>query len=87
MKYLLLLVIVVAVLWLMRMGRSSGNGEKGARADAPAGATPKRRVTAPQEMVACTHCGVHLPRSEAVPDPAGRLYCSESHRLLHEAQI
>lgn len=31
-------------------------------------------------MVACAHCGVHLPRDEALADPHGRSYCSTAHR-------
>lgn len=85
MKYLLLLVIVVAVLWLMRMGRTGETDAKSAR-DAARGAAPRQRAAPPQEIVACAHCGVHLPRSEALPGPAGRLYCSESHRQLREGQ-
>jgi uncharacterized protein len=30
-------------------------------------------------MVACAHCGVHLPRTETLPGPDG-VYCSEAHR-------
>lgn len=34
---------------------------------------------APQAMVGCAHCGLHLPRHEALP--AGeRFYCCEEHR-------
>ena len=35
----------------------------------------------PEHMVACTHCGVNLPRSEALED-GGHFYCSEEHRRL-----
>jgi uncharacterized protein len=80
-KYLLLLIVVVAVLWLMRLGRS-GSGQQ-ERADASPAPAPKQGA-APrvQEIVACVHCGVHLPRNEALPGPGG-LYCSEAHRQLH----
>lgn len=40
---------------------------------------PERRAGDPL-MVACTRCGVHLPRDEALADPGGRLYCSTAHR-------
>lgn len=36
---------------------------------------------APERMVACARCGVHLPESEALED-AGRRYCCEEHRRL-----
>ncbi len=32
------------------------------------------------KMVACAHCGVHIPESTAVRD-GDRLYCNEEHRL------
>ena len=35
----------------------------------------------PATMVACAHCGVHLPRPEATYDADGRSYCGEPHRL------
>jgi uncharacterized protein len=31
------------------------------------------------KMVACAHCGVHIPESEAVHDGDSH-YCSEEHR-------
>jgi uncharacterized protein len=34
-----------------------------------------------EAMVACTRCGVHVPRSEAL-EVAGRYFCSEEHRAL-----
>ncbi len=36
---------------------------------------------APERMVVCAHCGVHLPESEALEDD-GRHFCSEEHRRL-----
>jgi uncharacterized protein len=32
-------------------------------------------------MVECAHCGLHLPRSEAI-EAAGQSYCSAEHRAL-----
>jgi uncharacterized protein len=32
-------------------------------------------------MVRCAHCGIHLPRSEAVVS-RGRTYCSTAHLEL-----
>jgi len=74
MKYFILLVVVLAVLWYWRHSRSD---------DAPA--RPKRGAGAkapPQDMVQCPVCSVHLPRSDALPGPDGRLYCCAAHRLL-----
>lgn len=81
MKYLLLLLIVVAVLWLMRLGRSSAPNPKTPGAAAPSPAQPPV-----QQVVACAHCGVHLPIGDAVTGRAGRLYCSEAHRQLQDPE-
>lgn len=70
MKFLLVLVVVGTVLWLMfGRGRRDGSARK------------KPPPTRPAVMVACAHCGVHLPHSEALADAAGRPYCSDAHRL------
>lgn len=43
---------------------------------------PQAAATLRQEdVVACVHCGVFVPQSEAVPDEAGRLFCCDEHRL------
>lgn len=87
MKYLVLLLVVVAVLWLMRSGRGAGTGAKNGSGAAPSQASSTRGVEpVVQQVVACSHCGVHLPRSEALTGPGGRLYCSESHRQLQEGK-
>lgn len=69
MKYLVLLAIVMAVIWFLRHNR--GGGER--RDDAP-------EPGAPQDMVRCPVCSVHLPRSDALPGPDGQLYCCAAHR-------
>jgi uncharacterized protein len=72
MKILLFLVVVFVLLWLLR------------------GATTRRRggnaappPQAPQEMIACAHCGVHLPRDEALPGRGG-VFCGDAHRAAFE---
>ena len=42
------------------------------------GSDPAR---APERMVTCVRCGVHLPESEAIEGDGGR-FCSEEHRRL-----
>ena len=42
---------------------------------------PRGGVAAVDDMVACAHCGVHLPRADAVVDGSD-LYCGEDHRRL-----
>ena len=37
-----------------------------------------------EQIVACAHCGLHVPRSDAVITVDGAaVYCSEAHRRLH----
>ena len=71
-KILILLALVFGVLWLLK-GRRRGEG-----------AAPKSRPAEPakpQAMLACAHCGVHLPQNDVLADAAGRPFCSEAHRL------
>lgn len=36
-----------------------------------------------EDMVRCAHCGVHLPRSEAIVS-RGEFYCTNEHRQLRQ---
>ena len=76
-KVLILVGVVVGLaLWLLK-GRRSGAGAAPARDDKAAPAA----AAAPAKMVACAHCGVHLPRPEASYDAEGRPFCGEPHRV------
>lgn len=35
-----------------------------------------------EDMVRCTHCGVHLPKSESILSE-DKFFCSDEHRRLH----
>ncbi|MBL8305760.1 MAG: hypothetical protein JNM33_03625 [Rubrivivax sp.] len=72
MKYVILIALAAVVLWWLR-----------ARLRGPAAPTARRRAepARPQAMLACAHCGVHVPQADVVADAAGRPYCSEAHRL------
>jgi uncharacterized protein len=75
MKFVIVLVAVVALVWLLLGGRSRAARGPARRApSAPGGA-----ARAPEGMVACVHCGVHLPESEALRLGA-RVFCSAAHR-------
>lgn len=39
------------------------------------------RETGPEDMVKCAHCGVNLPRSEAIYS-GGDFFCTAEHRQL-----
>ncbi len=68
MKYLLTILLLLVV-WLLWTKRHSAEN------DLPA----QRPDPLPEKMVACSHCGVHLPESEGVCED-GRIYCCEAHR-------
>lgn len=71
-KSLLVIALVIGILWLLRRLRRR---------------LMARRTTArPRylETVRCGHCGVHLPRNQAVGSPREGYYCSEEHRLTRQ---
>lgn len=74
MKYLLLVLAILALVWLIRGAR---------RRDVPP-AAPHREAGV-QPMVACRQCGVHLPAHEALPGRGG-VFCGEAHRADYEKQ-
>ncbi|HWI11812.1 MAG TPA: PP0621 family protein [Burkholderiaceae bacterium] len=74
MKFLLLLVAVFVLLWLLRGSLQ--------RARRPPSA-PKPGAEAPQPMLSCAHCGLHLPRDEALPGRGG-VFCGAAHRAAYE---
>ena len=73
MKYVLLIAVVGVVLWLM-FGR-------GRRTEQVRQRETKRTAAGPVSMLQCAHCGVHLPKSDALFAAGGRPYCGEPHRL------
>jgi uncharacterized protein len=82
-KYLLIIGIALGVYWLWRQGRMAESREARPAPPAPPAAANKSAINPPQDMVACAHCGLHLPRSEALADgPGGSepFYCSAAHR-------
>ena len=73
MKFLLVLFVVVGMFWWLS-GRSARQHAVRRKAAPP---PPARQAVA---MVECAHCGVHLPRDEAVLE--GRTpFCGQAHRL------
>jgi uncharacterized protein len=71
-RIILIIVAVAVALFLLR--RALGATK---RADAPRAPAD----TAKGDLVACAHCGVNLPVSEA-RSAGGRHYCSEEHWRL-----
>ncbi|HYE41399.1 MAG TPA: PP0621 family protein, partial [Ramlibacter sp.] len=60
-KYLVLLLVIVLVLWLAR------RPGRGARPPSREAGQQRKAVVDPRPMVSCASCGVHLPRDEALP--------------------
>ncbi len=77
MKYLLVLLVVLAGAWMLLRRRERPPPAGPAAAPKPADPVSP----AAQAMLACAHCGVHLPKTEAQFDAVGRPFCSEAHRL------
>jgi len=70
---LLLLIGALALLWW-----AARRGDRRPRAAAPPASA--RVPAAPESMVRCAHCGVHLPGSEVLRDSAAQPYCCADHR-------
>ena len=68
MKYLIVLAVIAVVYALWRSQRQ-----------VPPGRRAGPRAGAPQDMVRCAHCGVHLPKGETLLQD-GRSYCCTAHR-------
>ncbi|VTU14137.1 hypothetical protein SRS16CHR_00941 [Variovorax sp. SRS16] len=75
MKFLLVLAVVFVAIWIWRKNRRDDMRERQPpkRATTPA-------VAAPQAMLRCAHCGLHLPAADAIGGPGGIAYCSVAHR-------
>jgi uncharacterized protein len=82
MKYLVILVLVLAVIWLWRGKRRASLAEK-ARQQKPPQSSGKTGALRTTEVIACDVCAVHMPLSEALTGGRG-VYCSESHRRQAE---
>ncbi len=76
MKIVLFLIAVFVLLWLLRGATGRRRG---------VGAPPKPPSQEPQQMIACAHCGVHLPRDEALPGRGG-VFCGDAHRAAFEKE-
>ena len=74
MKYLLVLVLAFVVYLLWRKAKGGKSGPPGNVAQSG---------PAPQDMVRCPVCSVHLPASDAVKGRVA-LYCSAEHRDQQE---
>lgn len=75
MKYLLVILLILVVFWLWQHERRT---QKDASAPRPPSGPGKGGGAT--EIVACSVCQVHLPRTEALIGRGGNPYCSQAHR-------
>ena len=75
MKIFLFLLALFVLLWLLRGAIGSRRGL----------AKKKPAPGEPQPMITCAHCGIHLPRDEALPGRGGA-FCGDAHRAAFEKE-
>lgn len=71
MKFLVLLLIVVGVIYLLKQRSRNLSYQRN---------TPRKRQPT-ITMVQCEHCGVHLPENEAIIRQ-GHVWCCPEHERL-----
>ena len=79
MKFVIVLGVLLVGVWLWRRARRPDED----REPPAAPPAPAAHQTTPAAMVACQHCGMHLPASDALRGARGS-YCSAEHRRLAE---
>ena len=79
MKYLLVVALLAVAFWFWRNNRQNAKLRQKKSTPAKVDATH----LAPQPMLQCAACGVHLPATDAVVGQRGS-YCSSSHLSLRE---
>ena len=81
-KLLFWIVLIILVLFVARVaGRMAAQRQAGSKKKAQADAAPPVL----ESMVRCAHCGIHLPRSEALLQN-GQTWCSADHARLGPAK-
>ncbi len=85
MKYLLVLLVVAVGAWIFVSRRRGPGGKpplsKSPPQPEPADSQDGKPKALPANIIACVHCGLHLPQAEAQVDAVGQFFCSEAHRL------
>ena len=87
MKYLLLLLVLMAIVFISGVRKGRAGAATRERRDDTAATGGTGRASAPPSplIVACAECGTHLPQGEALPGRGGHFCCAE-HRARHEAR-
>lgn len=74
MRTLLILGLALVGFWWLRRSLLEMQRRRRARHERDAEAAPER-------MLACAHCGLHVPESDGV-QAEGRFFCCDEHRRL-----
>jgi uncharacterized protein len=74
-KFLLLIALVIVAYLLFRGFRRDAGIQDSVRRSS------SRDRPVPEDMVRCSVCGVHLPRSESFTSK-GKFFCTDEHRRL-----
>jgi uncharacterized protein len=73
-KYLVLFLVFLFFAWRWRAARIAPVRDAN---------KPRQPKGDPQAVVACDHCGLHIPAADALDGSRG-VYCSAAHRQLRE---
>lgn len=87
MKYALLIAFVFVGLWLWQRSRANSlrNGAGRAKDAGAAAASPKPEGSTALQMVACSTCGLHLPKADALTGKIGSYCCAAHQRQADDA--
>ena len=78
MKFLLWAALAaIIVFWLTRSKKIAAKSHSSEDSATSAGGAIG------EPMVQCAHCGTHVPASESVKSPSGKVFCTEEHRLQY----
>jgi len=77
---LLILLLIAVLLWFGHAKKRQRNERK---QSGTAGDTGPSKPPRPEAIVGCSHCGLHVPISDAFVSSSGASFCCEAHRRLH----
>ncbi|OZI67994.1 PP0621 family protein [Bordetella genomosp. 1] len=80
-KILFWVLVALAVMMIVRIAGARAAQRRNAPPAGPARGANPPAVRPAEAMVRCAHCGIHLPRSEAVLQN-GQTWCSTDHARL-----
>ncbi|MBS0369617.1 MAG: hypothetical protein JSS57_10490 [Proteobacteria bacterium] len=81
MRNILLFVLFLLAVFYVRRALQPGPRREEGRDSVPEQGASQPPAGEIEQMVACAHCGVHVPESEGVTS-GGHFFCSEAHRRL-----